>query len=220
MTWIWKFQTVFTYKWLVCRCTMDAGMFVNDCITCILGYAHDAELIFNDLAITLFAWTVEYSTKLTLALLSRFYRQQIELSTSVYVSVYFLGIYFRLHLIDKENARNAPETRSRVLMLIFYQSVKWFHTWYGELGSEFEQAGGREEIIQIQGLTLRYNRGAMPFGLCGNPFKDSVTDEFIALVVLLDNSTLELILSRDSTGFQCLEKVAGKLGLTEVSCAF
>lgn len=56
-------------------------MFVNDCITCILGYAHDAELIFNDLAITLFAWTVEYSTKLTLALLSRFYRQQIELST-------------------------------------------------------------------------------------------------------------------------------------------
>lgn len=63
---------------------------------------------------------------------------------------------------------------------------------------------------------MRQLKGAMPFGLCG---KQNVTEEIHASVELLDQSVLQVALSRDAKGLECLEKVTEQLGITEVSDA-
>lgn len=56
----------------------------------------------------------------------------------------------------------------------------------------------------------------MPFGICTRPSKDDLTKEISVLVEIPDKSCIEVTLSRDATGLECLENVAKELGLEEV----
>lgn len=56
----------------------------------------------------------------------------------------------------------------------------------------------------------------MPFGICAKPSKDDLTKEISVLVEIPDKSCIELTLSRDALGLECLESVARELGLEEV----
>ena len=58
----------------------------------------------------------------------------------------------------------------------------------------------------------------MPFGICTKASNDDLEKEFRVTVELPNNTNLEVALSRNSIGFECLEKVGRKLGLTEVRC--
>lgn len=58
----------------------------------------------------------------------------------------------------------------------------------------------------------------MPFGLlCASGSKNDDSKTWQAHVELLDNSFLDLDLTKDTTGAGCLEIIGGKLGLSEVS---
>ena len=56
----------------------------------------------------------------------------------------------------------------------------------------------------------------MPFGICTKPSKDDLTKEISLLVEIPDKSCIEVTLSRDALGLECLENVAKELGLEEV----
>lgn len=56
----------------------------------------------------------------------------------------------------------------------------------------------------------------MPFGICAKPSKDNLTKEISVLVEIPDKSCIEVTLSRDALGLECLESVAKELGLEEV----
>lgn len=56
----------------------------------------------------------------------------------------------------------------------------------------------------------------MPFGICTKPSKDDVTKEISVLVEIPDKSCIEVTLSRDALGLECLQSVARELGLDEV----
>jgi len=56
----------------------------------------------------------------------------------------------------------------------------------------------------------------MPFGICAKRSKDDLTKEISALVEIPDKSCIEVTLSRDALGLECLESVARELGLEEV----
>jgi len=56
----------------------------------------------------------------------------------------------------------------------------------------------------------------MPFGICAKPSKDDLTEQISVLVEIPDKSCIEVSLSRDALGLECLESVARELGLEEV----
>ncbi|KAJ7372882.1 Tyrosine-protein phosphatase non-receptor type 21 [Desmophyllum pertusum] len=56
----------------------------------------------------------------------------------------------------------------------------------------------------------------MPFGICSKPSKDDLTKEISVLVEIPDKSCIEVTLSKDAIGLECLENVAKQLGLEEV----
>lgn len=56
----------------------------------------------------------------------------------------------------------------------------------------------------------------MPFGICSKPSKDDLTKEISVLVEIPDKSCVEVTLSKDAIGLECLENVAKQLGLEEV----
>ncbi|EDO48911.1 predicted protein, partial [Nematostella vectensis] len=61
----------------------------------------------------------------------------------------------------------------------------------------------------------------MPLGLlCTKGSRDEVSAKLTARVELLDDSSFDLILTDGSTGSDCLEIIAEKLGLTEVNTAY
>ena len=58
----------------------------------------------------------------------------------------------------------------------------------------------------------------MPFGLlCSSGSKNDDSSNWQARVELLDNSLIDLDLTKDTTGSGCLEIIGEKLGLSEVS---
>lgn len=56
----------------------------------------------------------------------------------------------------------------------------------------------------------------MPFGICTKPSKDDLTKEISLLVEIPDKSCIEVSVSRDAIGLECLENVAKELGLEQV----
>lgn len=56
----------------------------------------------------------------------------------------------------------------------------------------------------------------MPFGLLCTKGEKTELVGYGARVDLLDNTSINLILSRNWTGLQCLQKIAEKIGLSEV----
>ena len=56
----------------------------------------------------------------------------------------------------------------------------------------------------------------MPFGICAKPSKDDLAKEFTIVVEIPNKSCVEVVISRDARGQECLENVAKQLGLTQV----
>lgn len=56
----------------------------------------------------------------------------------------------------------------------------------------------------------------MPFGICTKPLKDDLTKDISVLVEIPDKSCIEVTLSKDAIGLECLENVAKDVGLEEV----
>ena len=56
----------------------------------------------------------------------------------------------------------------------------------------------------------------MPFGICAKPSKDDLANEISVLVEIPNKTYVELVVSRDALGLECLENVAKQLGLTQV----
>jgi len=56
----------------------------------------------------------------------------------------------------------------------------------------------------------------MPFGICAKRSKDDLRKEISILVEIPDKSCIEVTLSGDAVGLECLESVARELGLEEV----
>ena len=66
---------------------------------------------------------------------------------------------------------------------------------------------------------LRYCSGFridMPFGICAKASEDDLTKTISVHVEIPDKSCIEVTLSRDALGLECLESVASELGLEEV----
>ena len=56
----------------------------------------------------------------------------------------------------------------------------------------------------------------MPFGICTKPLKDDLTKDISVLVEIPDKSCIEVTLSKDAIGLECLENAAKDVGLEEV----
>lgn len=56
----------------------------------------------------------------------------------------------------------------------------------------------------------------MPFGICTKPLKDDLIKYLPILVETPDKSCIEVTLSKDAIGLECLESVTKELGLHEV----
>lgn len=60
----------------------------------------------------------------------------------------------------------------------------------------------------------------MPFGICTKPLKDDLIKYLPILVETPDKSCIEVTLSKDAIGLECLESVTKELDLHEVSPSF
>jgi len=56
----------------------------------------------------------------------------------------------------------------------------------------------------------------MPFGICAKPSKDEIAKEISVLVEIPNKTFVDVVVSRDATGLECLENVAKQLGLQQV----